>query len=161
MTGAATFSSCGTYRYTLSRQLREPLGDTSIVNFVMLNPSPADAEQSDPTVTRCINFARAWGFDTLLVTNIFALRSTDPRALKRHADPIGHYNDAALTAAAGHAALVVAAWGTHGAQLSRGAAVEALMRGTKRPLHHLGLTKDGHPRHPLYIAYSQQPERWT
>jgi hypothetical protein len=79
-------------------------------------------------------------------------------------DPIGPANDVAITEscdwAKGPQDRIVAAWGTHGAHLDRGPAVERLLRAQPRPLHHLGLTKDGHPKHPLYIGYDQQPILW-
>ncbi|MEO0693476.1 MAG: DUF1643 domain-containing protein [Pseudomonadota bacterium] len=153
----AVYSECERYRYSLTRTWG---GDRHAL-FVMLNPSTATEQQNDPTVERCERRARALGFGAFTVCNIFAWRETDPHKMRRAVDPIGPGNDDAITVACAAADMIICAWGTHGAHLNRGAAVEALMRGTKRPLHHLGLTKDGHPRHPLYIAYSQLPERWT
>lgn len=83
----ADISACGAYRYRLDR-LGALLG-RGAVNFVMLNPSTADAEQDDPTIRRCLGYAFRWGFARLIVTNLYALRSTDPRALWEHPDPIG------------------------------------------------------------------------
>ena len=76
-------------------------------------------------------------------------------------DPIGPNNDAAITQAAVIADQIVCAWGTHGAFMQRGAFVKGLLDQTGKPLSHLGLSKDGHPKHPLYIAYSQKPVLWT
>ena len=126
----------------------------------MLNPSTATEVQNDPTVERCERRARALGFGAFQVTNIFAWRDTDPRAMRAAADPIGPENDAAILAGADWADRVIAAWGTHGAHMARGPSVEALLRGRGHALHHLGLSKQGHPKHPLYIAYARQPEPW-
>jgi len=136
----------------------DPAGRKAL--FVMLNPSTATEVQNDPTVERCERRARALGFGAFTVTNIFAWRDTDPRKMRAAVDPVGPENDAAILQATREADQIVAAWGTHGAHLGRGAAVEALLRGTGLPVHHLGLTKDGHPKHPLYIGYAQQPTLW-
>lgn len=153
---SASYSPCERYRYALTRRW-----DTGpLVLFVMLNPSTATEAQNDPTVERCERRARALGFGAFTVTNIFALRSTDPKGLYRCPDPNGPGNDAAIAEAARAADVIVAAWGTHGALQDRGRAVEALLRATGKPLRHLGLTKAGHPRHPLYIGYSQAPQPW-
>jgi hypothetical protein len=95
------------------------------------------------------------------VCNIFAWRETDPKKMRAVPDPVGPGNDAAIAEAADWADRIVCAWGAHGAHMERGPAVEALLRATGRPLHHLGLTRDGHPRHPLYIGYAVQPMPWT
>lgn len=153
----AVYSDCERYRYSLTR-IWDPGGRRAL--FVMLNPSTATEMQNDPTVERCERRARALGFGAFQVANIFAWRDTDPRAMRAATDPVGPGNDAAILSGAAWADQVIAAWGTHGAHLSRGPAVERLLRGADRPLYHLGLSKAGHPRHPLYIAYSQQPEPW-
>lgn len=153
----AVYSDCECYRYSLTR-IWQPGGRKAL--FVMLNPSTATEVQNDPTVERCERRARALGFGAFQVTNIFAWRDTDPRRMRAAADPVGPENDAAILAGADWADQVIAAWGTHGAHLQRGARVEALLRGTGRDLYHLGLSKAGHPKHPLYIAYAQQPEIW-
>ena len=128
--------------------------------FVMLNPSTATEVQNDPTVERCERRARALGFGGFRVTNIFAWRDTDPRNMRAAAEPIGAHNDALIVEGAAWADTVIAAWGTHGAHLDRGAAVTHLLRETGQPLFHLGLSKHGHPKHPLYLAYTQQPQVW-
>ncbi len=126
----------------------------------MLNPSTATEVQNDPTVERCERRARALGFGAFRVTNIFAWRDTDPRKMRAAADPVGPENDAAILAGCGWADRVICAWGTHGAYLGRGAQVQALLGKSGRDLYHLGLSKAGHPKHPLYIAYRQQPVLW-
>ena len=147
----ATFSPCGRYRYTLRRQWDESKPSAL---FVMLNPSTATALLDDPTIRRCIGFAKAWGYGGLLVGNIFAMRSTDPDVLYDADDPVGPDNDAALAGLHSEAALTVAAWGVHGKYLGRGNAVLRRLGGAVRCL---GQTKDGHPRHPLYIAGDCMP----
>ena len=154
----AVYSDCERYRYLLTR-VWEPGGAKAL--FVMLNPSTATEVQNDPTVERCERRARALGFGAFRVTNIFAWRETDPKAMRAAADPVGPANDAAIRDSAPWADRIICAWGAHGAHLDRGPAVERLLRGTGLPLFHLGLTKAGHPRHPLYIAYDRQPERWV
>ncbi|SDX49554.1 DUF1643 domain-containing protein [Litoreibacter albidus] len=153
----AVYSDCERYRYTLTREWD---GAGRKVAFVMLNPSTATEVQNDPTVERCERRARALGFGAFRVCNIFAWRDTDPFQMKKAAEPIGAANDAAIVEACQWADTVVAAWGTHGAHLQRGPQVETLMRTVGKPLYHLGLSKAGHPKHPLYIAYVKQPELW-
>ncbi|WP_170603046.1 DUF1643 domain-containing protein [Ruegeria arenilitoris] len=153
----AVYSDCEKYRYSLTR-IWNTRGRKAL--FVMLNPSTATEIQNDPTVERCERRARALGFGAFQVTNIFAWRDTDPRKMRAAIDPVGPQNDEAILNGVDWADQVIAAWGTHGSHLNRGYAVENLLRDTGQPLFHLGLTKDGHPKHPLYIAYSQKPERW-
>lgn len=153
----ATYSDCERYRYDLTRIWAEEEGR---IAFVMLNPSTATEVQNDPTVERCERRARALGFGAFRVCNIFAWRDTDPFKMRKAEEPIGPENDAAIVSACDWANQIVCAWGTHGAHLSRGPEVEVLMRATGKPLFHLGLSKAGHPKHPLYISYAQQPELW-
>ncbi len=154
----ATYSDDERYRYDLIRTWDASGGR---INFVMLNPSTATELANDPTVERCERRARALGYGAFRVTNIFAYRATDPRDMRACPEPVGGPdNDAAIEAAARWADQVVCAWGTHGAHLARGAKVEALLRATGQPLTTLGLSKDGHPKHPLYIGYAVQPTPW-
>lgn len=154
----AIYSDCGAYRYSLCRIWQQ---EGKRVNFVMLNPSKADEIRNDPTVERCEQRARRLGFGSFQVTNIFAWRDTDPQAMRRAKQPIGPENDRVLVEAAKQADQVIAAWGVHGAHLTRGVAVAKLLKGAGCALFHLGLSKAGHPRHPLYLPYARQPERWT
>ncbi|MBU4234070.1 MAG: DUF1643 domain-containing protein [Proteobacteria bacterium] len=157
------FSPCRIWRYTLERAWMPPegcMGTREVVAFIGLNPSTADEVKNDPTVTRCINYARRWGFHGMFMLNIFALRSTDPRELYRHPDPIGPETDRYLTEViqTQGVSLVVAAWGNHGALLSRGWDVINLVRNSGVNLHRLGeLTKQGQPRHPLYLKSDLEP----
>ena len=153
----AEYSPCAAWRYSLTR-VWDPAGPRAL--FVMLNPSTATEVQNDPTVERCERRARALGHGAFRVCNIFAFRATDPRVMRAAPDPVGPLNDAAIRDGAAWADRIICAWGTHGAHLGRGAAVEALLRATGATLWHLGLSRDGHPKHPLYIGYDRQPERW-
>ncbi len=154
----ALYSDCERYRYALTR-IWEPKGQRAL--FIMLNPSTATEVQNDPTVERCERRARALGFGAFRVCNIFAWRDTDPRAMRAAAEPVGPENDAAIVTACDWADRIICAWGTHGAHLERGAAVTRLLRSAGLPLWHLGLSKAGHPKHPLYISYSKQPVEWA
>ena len=153
----AVYSDCERYRYALTRTW-DPEGRR--VLFIMLNPSKATEVQNDPTVERCERRARALGFGAFRVTNIFAWRETDPHKMRKAADPVGPANDAQIVQGVVWADQVIAAWGTHGAHLGRGPALERSLRQIRKPLYVLGLSKDGHPKHPLYISYSQQPVLW-
>ncbi len=154
----AVYSFCESYRYLLTREWAP---DEGRALFIMLNPSTATEMQNDPTVERCERRARALGFGAFRVCNIFALRATDPKVMRKAASPIGPMNDSAIAESVPWADQIICAWGTHGAHLDRGPAVEALLRQTGEPLWHLGLTQAGHPRHPLYIGYSVQPQLWA
>jgi hypothetical protein len=153
----AVYSDCEAYRYELTR-VWDGAGRKAL--FVMLNPSTATEVQNDPTVERCERRARALNFGAFRVCNIFALRQTDPKLMRAHPEPVGPANDAAILDGCGWADTIVCAWGTHGEHLDRGRQVEALMRGTGAPLFTLGRTRQGHPRHPLYIGYAARPEPW-
>lgn len=155
----AVYSPCEQYRYSLTR-IWEPAGRKAL--FVMLNPSTATEVQNDPTVERCERRARTLGFGAFRVVNIFAWRATDPRDMRAAGDPVGPRNDQAIGEGAHWADQVICAWGTHGAHLDRGAAVQRLLARTGvAPLFHLGLTLQGHPRHPLYLGYGVQPMEWV
>lgn len=156
--GSAVLSDCGRYRYLLGREWAD--GPTAV--FVMLNPSTADALHDDPTIRRCLRYARDWGCGALAVVNLYAWRATDPGDLWTADDPVGPENDAHLVAAATIAAdmsgPLVGAWGAN-AKADRIAAVLALP-GMDR-LTALGVTKAGQPRHPLYLKANLTPQPWT
>lgn len=143
----ASLSECGTYRYALWRTW----GPGRTVMWIMLNPSTADAHQDDPTVRRCQSFSREWGYDGIVVANLFALRATEPKALYKHKEPVGPDNDRVLRNLAGASDLVVAAWGTHGFYRGREASVRTMLRHQGTVVVCLGRTKSGSPRHPLYV----------
>lgn len=140
----ATFSRDRRYRYRLWRIWDRSLG---IVAFVMLNPSTADATRDDPTIRRCVAFARRWGYGGVEVVNLFGLRATEPRDLCRARDAVGPANDRYLRRVGRRASLVVIAWGVNGA--IRGRTVRRLigLAGARC----LGTTRSGEPRHPLYV----------
>lgn len=157
---SAEFSDCGRFRYTLRRRW-EAVGEE--IAFIGLNPSTADAEKNDPTVTRCIGYAKRWGFAGMWMLNLFSWRSTDPQQLyerhKARLEIIGKGNDQAIARVCASAKRIVCAWGSHGALQDRG---EILLRTVLRQheLHCLGITKDGHPRHPLYLRSDARPIRY-
>ena len=154
----AIYSDCEAYRYELTRQW-DVSGQNAL--FVLLNPSTATEYQNDPTVERCERRARTLGFGAFRVTNIFAYRATDPKVMRKVADPVGPENDAAIADGAAWADRIICAWGGHGAHLGRAANVQTLLRATAKPLWHLGLTQADQPKHPLYIAYECQPQVWN
>ena len=145
MRGGATFSADRRYRYRLWREWDR---SRAVVAFVMLNPSTADASRDDPTIRRCIGFARAWGFGGVEVANLFALRATDPRDLRGVPDPVGPRNARSLKAALAHASLVVVAWGAD--PFARHVRLPRALSSHRR-LRCLGRTGAGAPRHPLYL----------
>ncbi|WP_103257497.1 DUF1643 domain-containing protein [Tabrizicola aquatica] len=152
----AVYSDCERYRYLLTRTW----GSGPRALFIMLNPSTATEIQNDPTVERCERRARALGYGAFRVTNIFAFRSTDPKAMRAIPDPVGAANDQAILESLAWADAIICAWGNHGLHRGRGADVEAMLRGAGAKLHHLGLTNQGQPTHPLYISYDRQPQPW-
>ncbi len=163
-----TFSPCRKWRYTLTRlvpvtftfaerNIDEP---RRMIQFIGLNPSTADEVVNDNTIRRCINFASEWGFTCMVMTNLFAWRDTDPAKMKRAAEPIGADNDYWIKTVAQEADMVVACWGNHGKHLERGPRVIGMFAGDEslqKKLHHLGLTDQGHPNHPLYLPKKLQP----
>jgi hypothetical protein len=151
----AAFSACRRWRYLLWRRWDET---RPVANFLMLNPSTADEVKLDPSCTRARRYAERWGYGALIVTNLFGWRATDPDEMKAAKDPVGRGNDRAILAAAREAALVVCAWGNHGAHLGRSTRVRELLGGTK--LHLLRLNGNGEPAHPLYLPGSLEPLRW-
>lgn len=148
----ATFSPCNTYRYALWRYWKED-GETNYALFIGLNPSTADATQDDPTIRRCIGFARDWGLSGLVMVNLFAYRATNPEAMLAAADPIGSENDRYLLEYANKAKIVIAAWGNHGTHMGRHYAVQEMIPN----MHCLTLTRLKLPGHPLYLSKDAKP----
>lgn len=144
------------YRYDLRRIWGE--AGLKSVNFIMLNPSTADATKSDPTITRCLNFAKAWGYGGLVVTNLFAYRATDPKVMRTAIDPVGPHNDDFIKRWALSADLVVCGWGTGGGFMDRGRKVIGALQARQVQVHALRVTKDGHPGHPLYVPAWVKPQ---
>jgi hypothetical protein len=153
----AELSECQHYRYRLWRRV----GEGGSVVFVMLNPSTADAHEDDPTIRRCKGFVRAWGHGELVVVNLFAYRATNPKDMLAASDPVGPRNDGVLRAAIEGARLVVCAWGsaamTSATVRYRARAVEAMIGNLDVVPVCLGATKNGDPRHPLFVRKDTQP----
>lgn len=157
MQRGATISACGLYRYSLTRRW----GKGGEMCFVMLNPSTADGLQDDPTVRRCIGFAKRQGFSALRVVNVFAFRATDPRDLLDPEDPIGPGNNAAIAAAVKATSMIVAAWGASvpSPLWERIYTVHRWLTQLRgRDVQCLGVTFGGYPRHPLYLRADQPLE---
>lgn len=152
----AVFSECRRYRYALEITWDDSLPTCT---FVMLNPSTADEVQDDPTIRRCKAFAKSWGYGRLLIGNLFALRSTDPKALAKAEDPVGPDNREWLFTLCSQAAAVVCAWGSHKMAQEQLGALRAIML-WQSDVSHLGLTKNGSPKHPLYLAATTQRHRF-
>lgn len=145
----------GEYRYHLVRRWDEG----PVLTFCMLNPSVADDQVDDPTLRRCIGFAKSHGYAGLEVVNLFALRSTDPRALRSHRDPVGPRNDEQLRSVA--SGTVVAAWGSHGFARERAAVVHELLVEAGARVLCLGRSRDGSPRHPLFMPADARLVPWA
>lgn len=156
--GDAIFSECRQYRYSLFRTWA--MG-APVITWIMLNPSTADERENDPTIERVCRRSKSLGFGGVNIVNLFAFRSPYPWVLKELDDPVGVANDTAIMVAARTAAKVVVAWGTDGALKNRAAAVLQKLSDADVALHCLGTTKGGFPRHPLYIPYSQDLERFA
>jgi hypothetical protein len=166
-TGSAYLSADGVYRYSLTREIADPQfgcldeddrGGT--VTFVGLNPSTADATQDDPTIRRCVRFAREWGFDRLKMVNLFAYRATNPddlcRAVLDGSHIVGPENDHVISLAFGGSDKIVAAWGAVTPMLALRVYEFAETFGGWQ-MWALGLTKHGSPRHPLYMRADSVP----
>lgn len=147
MACGAKFDTSGRYRYALWRAWS---ADYPRIAFILLNPSTADEESNDPTIRRCIGFARVWGFGSMEVVNLFAYRATHDREMFKVGNPVGEENDRFLIRAVERCSTVVVGWGTRGTLLGRDREVISLLAGRK-DVHCLGTTKGGHPRHPLYV----------
>lgn len=150
MQRSARFSRCRRYRYVLWRHWDD---ERPSVMFLALNPSTADHRRDDPTIRRCIGYARDWGYGSLCVANLFAWRATRPSDLMAADDPVGPRNDLWLRRLAGEVELVVAGWGNHGTFLDRAERVRTLFP----ELHYLRLNRSGEPAHPLYLPKSLKP----
>lgn len=149
----ALLSDCRRYRYSLYRVWDHFLPK---VLFIGLNPSTADENDDDPTIRRCIGFARSWGYGGIFVGNLFAFRATRPEDMLSAKDPVGPMNDQTLLAMSGLCGMTVAAWGKHGSFMDRGNIVHKMMP----VMSALKLNKDGSPSHPLYLPKSLKPVAW-
>lgn len=155
----AKFSPHKAYRYILQMRWSE-MRKHEMLAFIMLNPSTADEMKNDPTVERCERRARLDGYGGVIILNAYALRSTDPKALYKSDDPIGPDNDLYIAEAlAFPKPAVVCAWGHHIDKVRPGRSRRLLdlIRAHDIEPMCLGVTQDGHPKHPLYISYEQFP----
>ena len=151
---AAEFSPCRTWRYILRR--RWAAGPS--IGFILLNPSTADEIQNDPTIRRCIGYAKAWGFGGLVLGNLFGYRATKPEVMRAVVDPVGPGNNEALRVICGEAdGRIICGWGAHGSFMDRGKHVLTLLHGAGARPEALALTADGEPRHPLYLRGDLKP----
>lgn len=152
------WSECRRYRYTLWRiwnTLEQPL---RYVQFIGLNPSTADELTDDPTIRRCIGFAKSWGYGGLCMTNLFAFRATDPRQMMACPAPIGDANDDWILQVAKGAGIVVACWGTRGSFMGRDRDLFDVLDPYSIELRCIRLNGRGVPGHPLYLPAHLQPE---
>lgn len=189
LASGAIVSGCGKYRYRLWREWRlgnspqwdmwtdddgapivdgagQQLGEPLSALFIMLNPSTANGDQDDPTIRRCVAFAKAWGFDRMEVVNLFAWRATDPRdilAMTAKGDPIGPDNQHHVDRALNDAGLVICAWGANGGHIGQDETMLGWIEENIREHqpHALRLTKAGHPAHPLYLPATLRPFAWN
>ncbi|WP_421710821.1 DUF1643 domain-containing protein [Alcanivorax sp.] len=151
----AHMSECGTYRYFLTRRW-EP-GSQALL-FIMLNPSTADHREDDPTIRRCVGFARREGYGAITVMNLYSFRATSPKNMLAAADPVGPQTDSYLLTARNYFDRAICAWGANADRDRVAEVVEILTPGME--LFCLGTTKAGHPRHPLYVKGDQKLVPW-
>lgn len=164
---SALISRCGKYRYELWREWsvaqtrferpgKAKLRKQRYVAFVGLNPSTADANKDDATIRRCVGYAKAWGYDGLVMLNLCAYRATDPKELQRVDDPVGPDNDRRIRDCVKRVSLVVACWG--GNHFVRVRAITVLKMLRKRgDVHCILKTKWDAPAHPLRLPKGLTP----
>ena len=150
MKADASLSQCKKYRFALWRIWDESKPYAMIIG---LNPSTADEKDDDPTIKRCIDFAKSWGYGGLCKGNLFAFRATEPSDMFASYDPVGPGNDEWLVKLSKDAGVVVAAWGNSGSHLGRSKKVLQLIP----TLHYLKINKTGEPAHALYLKATLQP----
>jgi len=150
----AIFDKSKKYRYVLERSWG--INENNILNFILLNPSTADATHDDPTVRACVEFAKQWKFDGILITNLFAFRATNPAKMKSCRNPHGFQNDEYIKSIAKKSRMVVVAWGNHGTHCARDKEVLKILNTINQPFC-LGNTKLGNPKHPLYVKRTIKP----
>ena len=147
----AIISRDRSYRYVLWREWDITKG-TCV--FIGLNPSTANETEDDPTLRRCVSFAKDWGFGRCVMLNLFAYRATNPDELKTQEKPIGYKNNHHLKVQSADADMVVVAWGNHGSLLNRDKKVLKLLK--DMPIKCFKVTAKGQPVHPLYQAKNTQ-----
>ena len=148
----AAYSPCRQYRYTLIRRYGRPQATRQErIAFIGLNPSTATELVNDPTVRRCIGFARDWGYREFVMLNAFAFRSTDPQGLQRVDDPVGTANNQQLRLWTRKSHLVVCCWGIHAALQGRDEFLRSQLQKWNVTARCFGKTQAGFPKHPLYL----------
>lgn len=176
LSSGALISGDGKYRWRLWREWRgthdpknwvwfggkdgagRKIGHPKSVVFVMLNPSTADGEKDDPTIRRCVAFAKSWNYERIEVVNLFAFRATRPSellALNHKSDPVGWENQQHVESAVCDDALIICAWGEHGSHIGQDETMLGWL--AHKETYALGLTAAGHPRHPLYLKSDAKP----
>ena len=156
----ALISDCGRYRYWLSRQSETLFVERGAALFIMLNPSTADHKKDDATIRRCRSFAKVWGCDGIIVANLYAYRSTDPKGLWKCEDPVGPNNDYWLEYLVARHKTIICAWGNNAEEIRVQALIE-IAKKQKADLLCLGTTSEGAPRHPLYVKSNQAAIKWS
>lgn len=154
---SAVISECGKYRHNLTRKVSDKEG---LLTFIMLNPSTADAELDDPTIRKCKGFCDRFGYGALQVVNLFDFRATNPDELKKTSYPASKHNMDIIRAAAIMSDKVICAWGTKGIYNRQNEKVLQMLGKENISLYALDITKDGHPKHPLYVPYDTELKRY-
>ena len=149
----AVFSEDGKYRYWLYRSWPDYQNSppTECMVWLMLNPSKANAHRDDNTIVKCMKFSEKWGYNQIVILNLFAFVSTDSKLLHSTPEIIGPENDNYISKSC-YGKKVVCAWGAHPKVRDR--ALDVLKLINKDNVYCLGITKDGWPKHPLYIPYT-------
>lgn len=158
---SAEFSHDKKYRWVLRRQVGSPGGGNVV--FIGVNPSTADAASDDATVRRLKSFTDFWFYSSFSIVNPFSLVSSTPAALAQAADPIGKETDYWIRKEVNDADLVVPMWGDIGKvppHLRYRFDDVKRMIGVRR-MKVFGLTKHGHPQHPLYLPTATKLKDWT
>lgn len=153
------------YRYTLVRVW----GPGPLVLWILANPSTADAEEDDQTVTKGMGFSRRWGFGGMVFANVGAWRATKPEnflaAQHDGLDVVGPANDDVLKYLAFNLRFVVCAWGDclgRWCEDVRRPQVMGLLRSAPGvELKCLGRTSRFNPKHPLMLSYHTKLESYS
>lgn len=156
------FSPCRKWRYLLKHTWRDLLDpEERAIAWIALNPSTADENQLDPTLRRIRGYTRDMGYNTFYMLNLFAYRATDPKVMRAAEDPVGPENDYWIKKIAIESQMVVCAWGLHGKFMDRQDHVLANLRELPCDLRYMELSKDGIPKHPLYLKSELRPQRFN
>jgi len=154
----AVFSLDMVYRYVLTRHV-DSEGEGTLMGM-LCNPSTATAFANDPTVTRMMNFARGWGYRDFVMGNIAAFRATEPKDMLAAADPLGPLNTEIAQCILRESKGVLVGWGTNGAQVRTDLRLMDAI-GSHPNVFHLGLNRNGSPKHPLYLKGDSERIRWV